>query len=75
MENLFALYPPAPPTAEERHLEQQQKAAVAAKLVRLCVMKRGACAALGRPLQLECQCSHIPHTKKVVGWQGAVQAT
>ena len=33
MENLFALYPPAPPTAEERNLEQQQKAAAAAKLV------------------------------------------
>jgi len=35
MENLFALYPPAAPTAEERTLEQQQKVAAAAKLVRL----------------------------------------
>ena len=34
MENLFTLYPPAPPTVEERSLEQQQKAAAAAKLVR-----------------------------------------
>ena len=34
MDNLFALYPPAPPTAEERQLEQQQKAAAAVKLVR-----------------------------------------
>ena len=34
MDNLFALYPPAPPTEEERRLEQQQKAAAAAKLVR-----------------------------------------
>jgi len=34
IENLFALYPPAAPTAEERNLEQQQRAAAAAKLVR-----------------------------------------
>ena len=34
MENLFGLYPPAAPTAEERQLEQLQRAAAAAKLVR-----------------------------------------